>query len=198
MLVSLLTAAHLYQLTNLLGDDNKQKVVLLGLRRLLDKHSGANLARCLIKALTPYTISDRIGIIVTDNASNNDTMMRALVEMLPPGTISEQQHGFCLGHIINLIVQAMLFGKGLSRFQKDLAGVSDGEVFRLWRAFGVLGKVHNIVKYIMRSDQRRQQLAKWYRGRKKSNISEDRLFEHCLMLIQDGGGKLTSMHLRAS
>lgn len=155
-------------------------------------HSGLNLARCLIDAILPYSISDKLGIIITDNASNNNTMMRELAALLP-GRISEQDHGYCLGHIINLIVQAILFGKGLSRFQKDLAGAGDNEVFKLWRACGVIGKVHNIVKYIMRSDQCRQQLAKWYQGTKKKHkkqISEDRLFEHCLMLIQDGGGEL--------
>ena len=122
-------------------------------------HSGPNLTCCLIEAILPYSISDKLGLVVTDNASNNDTMMRELAVLLP-GKISEQDHGYCLGHIINLIIQAILFGKGLSCFQKDLAGAGDNEVFKIWRACGVIGKVHNIVKYIMRSDQCRQQLVK--------------------------------------
>jgi len=59
-------------------------------------------------------------------------------------------HGYCVGHIINLIVKSILFGEGLSKFVKELAGASDIENFRLWRRQEVIGRLHNIVKYISR------------------------------------------------
>ena len=74
--------------------------------------------------------------------------MMGELEKQVPG-INKDSHGYCIGHIINLIVKSILFGEGLSKFEKELAGASDIENFRLWRRQGVVGRMHNIVKYIM-------------------------------------------------
>jgi len=85
-------------------------------------------------------------------------MIQALSKQIPGVDLTKRL--FYAGHIINLVVKAILFREGISRFKRDLIGASDQETFELWRKFGVIGKVHNIVKYIMRSDQRRQELEK--------------------------------------
>ena len=59
--------------------------------------------------------------------------------------IDKTQHIFCFGHIINLIVKSLLFGRNLSAFEKSLIGASDEGIARLWRDRGVVGKVHNVV-----------------------------------------------------
>ncbi|KAI6914226.1 hypothetical protein KC318_g700 [Hortaea werneckii] len=59
-----------------------------------------------------------------------------------------------LGHVINLVVQSLLYGENLSTFKKELDGASDFSQFKLWRRKGAIGKVHNRVVYICRSEQR--------------------------------------------
>ena len=119
-------------------------------------------------------------------------MIQALSKQIPG--VDSTKRLFCAGHIINLVVKAILFGEGISRFERDLIGASDQETFELWRKFGVIGKVHNIVKYIMRSDQRRQELEKHLKQiikesqQKTSEVTEN-LIDSVLTLIKDGGGK---------
>jgi len=82
--------------------NDKQKVVLIGLPRLYDKHCGVNIAHCLIKAIKPYTLSaEQLGLFMTDNAGNIDTMMEELEKQVVG--LKATSHGYCIGHIINLV-----------------------------------------------------------------------------------------------
>ena len=51
-------------------------------------------------------------------------------------------------------MQSLLYGENLSSFKRDLEGASDLSQFKLWRKKGAIGKIHNIVTYICRSEQR--------------------------------------------
>jgi hypothetical protein len=176
---------------------NTKRTVLVALPRLRDRHSGENIARCLHEVLQRFEVADNLGAFIMDNAKNNETAMRHLQRSIP--TLNDEDRVFCAGHCFNLVVKAMLFGQA-SQFEKDLAGASDTETFQLWRRRGSIGKAHNIVKYISRSDQRRQAFARACIAAKTSDNAkdvtedEDTLFDHCedvdgqLGLIQDGGG----------
>src|SRR2546430_197205 len=84
----------------------------------------------------------------------------------------------CAGHIINLVVKALLFGKGISKFLRELGAVRDADTFKLWRTKGPIGKLHNIVKYINRSDQRRQEFLK---DQAAVTPADDEIFEYELV-----------------
>jgi hypothetical protein len=57
-----------------------------------------------------------------DNATNNDTALKALAASIPRmNTKDSRLH--CFGHIVNLIVKAMLYGN--SSLQRDLADCGD-------------------------------------------------------------------------
>ena len=56
-----------------------------------------------------------------------------------------------VSHIINLIVKALLYGKGVSKLKRSLINASNQAKFNLMREKGFMGKIHNIIKYIMRS-----------------------------------------------
>jgi hypothetical protein len=43
-------------------------------------------------------------------------------------------YGTCLGHIINLVVKALLFGKGVSKVERELAGASSEEASKFGTA----------------------------------------------------------------
>lgn len=116
-----------------------------------------------------------------DNAGDNDALVEALASILPDFN-PRWQRLRCIGHIINLIVKAFLFGKGVSRMQKDLAGASDDNAFQIWGKMGPIGKAHNICVYINRNDQRREAFRSCITG---AYGEEDQLFN--LQLIVDRG-----------
>ena len=90
-----------------------------------------------------------------DNAGDNDTLIEAVAERIP-GINPKWSHLRCAGHIINLIVKALLFGKGVSKLQRQIAGASDDEAFKIWNKNGPIGKAHNLTVYIGQTDQRKQ------------------------------------------
>ncbi|KAM3446391.1 hypothetical protein NHJ6243_010227 [Beauveria neobassiana] len=109
---------------------------------------------------------DKIGYFTLDNASNNDTMLRALANTF--GFNPAHRRLRCHGHIINLAVQAFLFGKNkdasdeamrqvtmLSRREHDGVG-RRAETAQTWRQHGPLGMLHNLVVWIRSSTQRYQ------------------------------------------
>ncbi|EKG09094.1 Ribonuclease H-like protein [Macrophomina phaseolina MS6] len=106
----------------------KLRVLLIGLPRLLGEHTGENIAYYLLRIFKIYEIEHRIGPFVTDNASNNNTLLRSLAEHLP-GLHGKEDRFRYVGHIINLIVKALLFSKGLGKLEKDLLSAGDKETF---------------------------------------------------------------------
>lgn len=163
------------------------KTALLGLPRLLGTHSGENIAGCVAPVIRKYGIDSKLGYFVMDNAENNDTCIRTLAQWLD---INEKKQRLrCAGHIINLVVKAMLFGKGIGKFLRELGAVKDADTFKLWRTRGPIGKLHNIVKYINRSDQRRQEFLK---EQATVTLPNDEIFEY--ELVGDGGIRWNSTY----
>jgi hypothetical protein len=66
----------------------------------------------------------------------------------------------CFGHIVNLCAQAFIMGKDADSVCKDLeSAYREGDLSRigeLWKRRGAIGKLHNVVRYIRASPQRRQ------------------------------------------
>jgi hypothetical protein len=92
-----------------------------------------------------------------DNATNNNTALEALAIDIPSLDVRQQRLRY-LGYIINLIVSSLLFGTGAGSksLQKQLGEVAYEDAFEIWREQGLIGKLHNIVYYITRSDKRRR------------------------------------------
>lgn len=63
-----------------------------------------------------------------------------------------------MGHIINLIAKAFIFGNKSEIFEADIAiaeNINDLEAaMRLWRKQGAIGKLHNLIRFIRASLQR--------------------------------------------
>ena len=54
----------------------------------------------------------------------------------------------CLSYIINLVIKALLFGKGVNKLKRKLAGTLYNEAFKIWNGIGPISKLHNIYIYI--------------------------------------------------
>lgn len=70
-------------------------------------HDAQELQDTLLSVLQEYKISDKIGYFIADNASNNDAALRLLshhIDIKPA-----KQRLRCSGHMINLVVKAILY-----------------------------------------------------------------------------------------
>lgn len=90
-----------------------------------------------------------------DNANNNDTALDELASNIP-GVDCKQSRLRCFGHIINIVVKALLFGTSSALLQQQLGEAGDDEAFKVWREQGAIGKLYNIVFHITRSNRRQR------------------------------------------
>jgi hypothetical protein len=143
--------------------------ILIGLR-VVRGHSGSDQWEVLLPVLQEYGIEGKIGALVGDNSGTNDTLCRAMAGWLATEKKINWTHTHlrlrCMGHILNLVVQAFLFTTSEDEKEMesyDQAGLEEedeGEKFSRERAtkfrtkMGVMGKVHNIVVHIRASPQR--------------------------------------------
>jgi hypothetical protein len=142
-----------------------RKANLIALRSLDGEHTGENMAALLLNVFREYKIGGHIGFFILDNASANDTCVDLVLRRLYPGMSAKQRlrrRLRCLGHVINLSAQAFLLGKRSQETldQLELANLRhDFEaIAKVWREQGVLGRLHNIIRYIRMTPQRR---AEW-------------------------------------
>lgn len=142
--------------------------MLLALKKIEGSHSGENMAAIIHKVARTYGFRDKLGYFVMDNASNNDTMMKVISKNLydVDGVYYDPvEHRLrCIGHIINLFVQAFLFGDHPDIDDEvTTAGPTDAEL-QAYRKFEPLGKLHNVIIYIMHSTQRIQRFKALSKG----------------------------------
>jgi hypothetical protein len=142
----------------------KHGKALLALREVAN-HSGAEQFNILLPVLEDYGISRKLGSIVSDNASSNDTLCRAVAAYLDEKESITWEVACrrvrCTGHIINLAVQAFLFHgckdmELLDQYedQEENGHQSDEEKRAAFRVMGPLGKLHNIVVHTRGSTSR--------------------------------------------
>ena len=146
-----------------------QRTDWVALRALCGPYSGENIAELLLQIFNEYAVSDRIGYFILDNASSNDiavdTVFRKLCPKMPK--IKRQQRRLrCLGHIINLCAQALILGKDADKSLRKLEAAHIGsdweKIGKIWRKHGSIGKLHNIIRYIRMTPQRRQEFATYH------------------------------------
>jgi hypothetical protein len=154
--------------SHFVNSQNDLKKALLGLREV-EGHSGEDQFTTLLPVLQEYGITRNIGAIVADNSSTNDTLCRAVSRYLREEEKIEWnpvfQRARCIGHIINLAVQAFLFQGVVAMEQlasydeEDAREKAEDESGRqrTVRGMGSLGKLHNVVTHIRGSAGRTKQ-----------------------------------------
>jgi hypothetical protein len=134
--------------------EERHMKALLALR-IVKGHSGKEQFDVLLPVLQDYGIMQKLGAVVADNSGTNDTLCQEIEDhLLRTDNLVWESSLWrlrCLGHIINLAVQAFLFHNviGLEEMESyDTLERSQGlkdEIRRKFRLLGPLGKLHNIV-----------------------------------------------------
>ncbi|KAJ3453656.1 hypothetical protein MRS44_017903 [Fusarium solani] len=139
-------------------EDHGLQSLVVRIKELEGQHSGENMAEAIMEFIREYGIASKVGYFMMDNATNMNTMIDKVSDDL--------EHEFdvfydplphrlrCFGHIIDLAVMEFLIGKRPPTTD-SYRGPSDEEVEQ-WRKRGAIGKLHNIVVYIMWTPQRLQ------------------------------------------
>ena len=135
---------------------------LIGFKRVLGAHTGENQAALIVQTLHEYGIAGKTRYFMSDNASSNDTCVDIVLKTVSPELSTAQRKARrlrCLGHVVNLCARALLIGRESKRTLRKLEYVSEEESGGIWRSRGPVGKLHNIIKYIRWTPQRREQFA---------------------------------------
>ena len=96
--------------------------------------------------INDYEIGGNLGGFMMDNAGDNDTALQALAEEFDFDVDFSRLR--CLGPIINLVVKALLFGKGVSKVERELVDATGEAAFKIWNKQGPIGRLHNICVYV--------------------------------------------------
>ena len=123
--------------------------VTLALVEIEGKYSGSNQSSAVLKVLDDFGIRSKLGYFMMDNVNANEDLVLHVASVLTADGIQyNPQHRRlrCNGHVINLVVQAFLFGEKVSDYDTDPEEYtipSDNELAHL-RRLGSLGKLHKI------------------------------------------------------
>lgn len=144
-----------------IDDSAHLRKVLIGLRRVIGSHAGEVIAEQVIQVIQEYGMEKRLGYFVLDNATSNDTCVKAILHQLRPNLIKKERRLRCVGHIINIAAQTFLYDNDKEAFTAEVHGArSLADVKKqldIWRKKGPIGKLHNIVTFIRRIPQHREQ-----------------------------------------
>jgi len=107
-------------------------------------------------------VEEKLGYVVGDNASINDTLVRALSDdqvFRDRSALYDASQCClrCIGHVINLVVKAFWFEDVDRSLLHDRVVVTQ-DTMAHWARMGPWGKVHNFTVYALASPQRRQEL----------------------------------------
>lgn len=166
-----------------LDEQQRPRNVLLGLPRLRGSHTAVNIAATMTKLLDQFDLRSRIGNFITDNASENGA---TLAELTTKHAIDTKQcHVLCMGHVINLVAQQILFGNDVDAFEPELIISVEQLELQYWRRSGPIGKLHNLIKYITHSSNRKERFIDIQRDQPQPLQSQDDRAKETYDLIKD-------------
>jgi hypothetical protein len=151
--------------------DQKKQKALLALQKV-PGHSGEDQFSILLPVLQDYGITHKLGAIIADNATPNNVLCRTIEAHMRDKEgkewVANDWRIRCIGHIINLVVQAFLFANVIDldelgsydQEEEDRELIDDEERKAKFRLLGPLGQGHNIVVHIRGSSARTEHFRK--------------------------------------
>ncbi|KAH7464133.1 hypothetical protein FOMA001_g17921 [Fusarium oxysporum f. sp. matthiolae] len=116
-----------------LDRQGKHQSRLLALRRQLGCHSGESLAVMLGQVVREWKIEDRVGTVISDNASSNDScLMNFYGDLDAEMSLADIQarRMRCYRHILNLVARAFLYGEDFEAFEAESSSPQRCELFK--------------------------------------------------------------------
>lgn len=113
-----------------IDQDWNYREILLGFEPLEGPHSGLNLSNVLFELFQKYNITGRVLAIISDNASNNTTLVQAIQETINSLNLPGNPVIFripCLAHVIQLSLRELL-GTVKADPQNDITDKAFSEV----------------------------------------------------------------------
>jgi hypothetical protein len=86
----------------------------------------------MVQVINDYGFASKFSCYVADNAANNNRETMAELSTLLGQDLDEQHRIRCAGHTIQLVVKAVIYGKGVSKFEQQLARAAPQEQFELY------------------------------------------------------------------
>ena len=77
-----------------------------------------NIIEQIIEIIQEFEIDDKLGYFTLDNAGNNKTSMENIGFEFEFDWKKRWVH--CIGHVVNIVVKHMLFGKNPNAFEKEI------------------------------------------------------------------------------
>ncbi len=148
--------------SHFVDDDYQVRTILLAIREVYGEHTGENVDQTVVDVIREFQAESGLGAFVLDNASNNDTAVRYILNELELHDTHEEEHCRlrCLGHIINLAAQNFIFGQNSEKWLREYAAIEDSadieDLQRSWVSQGLIGHIQNLISLIRSSPQRRQ------------------------------------------
>jgi hypothetical protein len=162
------------------------------LRYLYGNHTGAAQAAVIFQVLEDFEIALQLHCFVGDNASNNDNALIQGLNKHDNINLTSSNRICCAGHIINLVIEATLYGKDMSWFEAQLAAASPAEQYEIFQSHGVVGKLHNFSNAVCTSHKRRELFLSL---QKEPRNDDNNLYTYnTLQLRQDGGVRWHSVY----
>ncbi len=152
--------------SHFVDDGYQARAILLSIREINGEHSGENVGQTVVDLIREFQLESALGAFVLDNAGNNDTAIRYILDEAELHDTHEEEHCRlrCLGHIINLAAQDFIFGQNSEKWLREHAAIEDNadieELQRSWISQGVIGHIQNLISLIRSSPQRRPVFAK--------------------------------------
>jgi hypothetical protein len=112
-----------------------------------------------VTILDHYNLRESFGYTIIDNASKNRVYLNLLSQEL--GFNTAKRHVLYIGHIVKLVAHKVLFGSDVESFEYGLNNIT-AEAIELmtWRRKGPISKLHNLIRYITHSSNRRDTFIK--------------------------------------
>ena len=158
---------------------------LLALKRIFGSHGGENLGLVLEGVIEDFALSETVGYLTADNADSGDSAVRELFQALFPednsiSDLARQRRIRCVNHGLNLSATGFLGGTFKEAIKKLPPGSEErkflqeeNDFLEHWRQSGPIQKLHDLMGWIRRGAQRREQFLQLTRG----ELTEEELLE---------------------
>jgi hypothetical protein len=158
---------------------------LLALKRIFGSHGGENLGPVLQGVIEDFALSETIGYLTADNADSGDSAVRELFKaLLPQGDLgpdlARRRRIRCINHELNLGATGFLDGtfkeaiKKLPPLSEERESLrEENDFLENWRQSGPIQRLHDLMGWIRRGAQRREQFLQLTRG----ELTEEELLE---------------------